>query len=387
MGSVLPTVIIVLAEVIVLLLIALGVMLYLHFHKNKRHRHEVTALMGIARHAEKTPTPQDAPHDAPAPSAHPTAPTGEADKEFADRTDQSIAEIREAITRLDTRLGQFHHEDKLHNKDLEHQIAEESSQIQVVRKELHDIALAMQELKSQHATLDQDLHNLRVEIEQHALHELPARAAAPEKNAAVKKGTYKYVTPPASSPPPHDPTLIDDFTLPDAVLEELEEVAKSEPHDTLATVDAPPATKTASSAENKSVHEPAAADAPRPAAKASPAHGGKAGGNGAASTVDEPQYAFNASEIKDMFSVPLFIPGAVNAGINVEELDFGGRTRSSRTTPRTPATSSRITMRSGYSTSPQNRAGSSPAGISPCAAAKPTAPSAAKKPARGCSTK
>ena len=52
--------------------------------------------------------------------------------------------------------------------------------------------------------------------------------------------------------------------------------------------------------------------------------GGKAGGNGAASTVDEPQYAFNASEIKDMFNVPLFIPGAANAGINVEELDFGG---------------------------------------------------------------
>jgi hypothetical protein len=132
------------------------------------------------------------------------------------------------------------------------------------------------------------------------------------------------VTPPASSPSPHDPTLIDDFTLPDAVIEELEEVAKSEPHDTLATVDAPPATKTASSAENKSAHEPAAAGAPRPTAKAAPAHGGKAGGNGAASTVNEPQYAFNASEIKDMFNVPLFIPGAVNAGINVEELDFGG---------------------------------------------------------------
>ena len=97
MGSVLPTVIIVLAEVIVILLIALGVMLYLHLRKSKRHQHEMDALMGIARHAEKTPAPQDA-HPAeptPMPTAHPDPPTGEGDTEFASRTNQSITEIRE----------------------------------------------------------------------------------------------------------------------------------------------------------------------------------------------------------------------------------------------------------------------------------------------------
>ena len=39
-------------------------------------------------------------------------------------------------------------------------------------------------------------------------------------------------------------------------------------------------------------------------------------------TVDEPQYAFDPSTIDDLFNIPLFIPGAANEGINVEELDF-----------------------------------------------------------------
>lgn len=312
MGSVLPTVIIVLAEVIVILLIALGVMLYLHLRKSKRHQHEMDALMGIARHAEQTPPPQDA-HVAepvPMPSTYPTSPAAGTDTEFASRTNQSIIEIREAIARLDAKLGQFHHEDKLHDKDLDHKIAEENTQIQVVRKELHDITTAMHELKMQHATLDQDLHNLRVEIEQHALHEVPVRAA-PAKNEAPKKETYKYVTPPAKPAPHHDPTLIDDFTLPDSVLEELEEVAKSDPSDTHAAAHAPP-------------HPPVAKPAVAVAQKS--AQDDKSEGNGSVKkgTVEEPQYAFNASEIKDMFNVPLFIPGAANAGINVEELDFEG---------------------------------------------------------------
>jgi hypothetical protein len=283
MANLLFTVTIVLAEIIVILLIALGIAVYLHFHKTQRHKTEINALMGLARHVEKLP-------------AHPAAQPIHPDTEFADRTNQRISEIRQSIAKLDARFGHFHHESQLREKNIDHKIDEEGAQLLQVRKELRDATTVLHQIKEQYAALDQDLRNLRVEIKQHDQHDMPASPAKPAHH--------------------EEAALIDDDTLPDSVLEKLEELAKSASETPLTHTH--PArraaqAKSAMPAGKKSVQ--AASMPPRREQKA-------AAGTVKKDTVEEPQYAFDPAQIEDRFSAPLFIPGAANAGINVEELNF-----------------------------------------------------------------
>jgi hypothetical protein len=297
MENALPTVVIVLAEIITILVIALGVALYLYVRKNKRHRYEINAVMDIARHAEMSPPARD--------RAVQTVPV---DAEFIARTNQSIGDIREAIARLDLRLVEIHNEDQLRNKEINHRIEEENTQFAAVREELQALTSTLHELKAQNESLEQELRNQRNMLEQHAQHEAETEAKTDMK--------------PSPRGVAH---LVDDFSLPDSVLAEMEELAKSAGAPTTAT-------SAASVTANKPELRRTTAQTQKRAQLSQTASREDAVmvKNG---TVDEPQYAFDPARIDDSFNVPYFIPGAANTGINVEELDFEDLNLESPPTP------------------------------------------------------
>ncbi|MGE0278903.1 MAG: hypothetical protein AB7R40_26210 [Nitrospiraceae bacterium] len=297
-----PILTIVLAEVSVILLAALAIGLFIHLRRTRRHRTEFKAVMDIARHVGMSPG-MDAGHspaDAPFPPV---------DEDFIERTNRSIGEIREAIARLDVKFGQFHLEDELRDQDIDHKIEEENSQILVMRKELGEVTAALHELRTHQAALNEELQSLRVEVERRAAQD--ARAGAMPAPAAAPGHLDSEVT------------LIDDFTLPDSVLDELDEVAKS--------AAAAPATRKAaprhvtgfnSAPARMKPKVPRTTAAPMQKAAAMSSHAPAAKSAAVAQAVDEPQFAFDPAKIDDLFNAPYFIPGAANAGINVEELNY-----------------------------------------------------------------
>lgn len=299
MEHALPVVVIVLAEIIAILVIALGMALFLHIHKNRRHRAELNAVMGIARHVDMSaPVPGHAPTSEPP------------DTEFIARTNQSIGDIHEAIARLDVKLGQIHRDDQLHDEGIDHRVEEENAQVLALRAEVQVLTAALHELKQQHATLVQDLHTLRVGMEHHAQHNaqtiMKGEAIAAQHGFAITGN---------------------EFSLPDSLLAELVAVEKSAAvavsaaragtvlpaaaADTASVTAQQPVTQRAAALTQKIPRRTPGATKPREATIMA-----KTG------TVDEPQYAFDPTQVDNSFNVPYFIPGAANTGINVEELDF-----------------------------------------------------------------
>lgn len=303
MGNMLSTVVIVLAEIIAILLIALGAALYLHRRQDKRHRAELQAVIGIARHVEQTAACGQA--DTSSPPAEATA-----------RIDQSIGELREAIARLDVKFSQIHLEDERHGVAIAHQVAEENTQMQTMREELDKLTLGLHELGLKHATLDQKLNILRVAIEDRA-------PPAGVKSAVKPSSSVPRRSLPTPAKQPAAPEA-DDFTLPDSVLAELEEVTKLAASPAAAPAGAAPSIRTMAPSDARKPETPRSrTSAPQAAARSTDAVAAQSAATmKKTGTVDEPQYAFDPARIEDRFTVPLFIPGAANTGINVEELDF-----------------------------------------------------------------
>ncbi len=306
-----PILTIVLAQVTMILLAALGIGAYFHLRRTRRHRNEFKAVMEIARHVGLSSPPRHT-------GEHPETDAGHmqsdslsmlVDDDFTERTNRSIGEIREAIARLDVKFGQFHLEDELRDQDIDHKIEEENSQILGMCKELGEVTAALHELRTQQAALNQELQSLRVEVERRAAHDAETGA---KPAPAVKPGHFDG-----------EVTLIDDFSLPDSVLDELEEVVK--------TAAEAPATRKAAPRYVTAVNSAPARMKPKvPRTTATPAHKAAAISMHApaaksaavAQAVDEPQFAFDPAKIDDLFNAPYFIPGAANAGINVEELNY-----------------------------------------------------------------
>lgn len=302
MKNLLPSLTVLLVGTIALLLSALGIAVYLHLRRNRLHQSDLEAVMDIARHVGQSSTARPG-H---APGILPEA----AYEEFAERTNRSIGEIREAIARLDVKLGHTRREDVMRDEALAHKIGEEDNRILALQQELRD-------LKARHTAFEQQLKQLRAGIERPARRDIPVETGS----------TAPEPPPPATVAPKPAPVAIDtaskdDFTLPDSVLNELEEVARSaarRPASPAATPRVARATGTPNpeASAYKTAAPPLHATIGRSAVAMAHAvaHEKKA-------SVEEPQFAFDPAQIDDLFNAPSFIPGAANAGINVEELEF-----------------------------------------------------------------
>ncbi|MCO6412106.1 MAG: hypothetical protein J5I92_05115 [Thiogranum sp.] len=301
MNNLQPSLIIMLAGVIALLLCALVAGACLYLRRNRIHQHELGAMIGLARHAGQSHS-----------QAAPAPPPESAYEGFVERTSRSIGDLHEAIARLDVKLGQTHHQDVLRDEELDRKIGQEDSRIVALQKALHDLG-------TRHSNLEQNLQLLRAEIERLAT----TNSSAQAKTAARRTSTSS--TAPATT---HTVNGMDkdDFTLPDSVLNELDDVMKSaaaRQPPPVPTVK-PQAARMKANVPRRISTAPKTVAAPSPVTTArSAAVLAQAVAQPEKSSVDEPQFAFDPAQIDDLFSAPSFIPGAANTGINVEELDIG----------------------------------------------------------------
>ncbi len=292
-----PSLTVMLVGVNALLLCALIATAYLHLRGNRRHQHDLKTVLGIVRHAGQTSA----------------APSETAYEEFVESTHRDIGDIRETIARLDVKLGQSQHQDVLRDEELDRRIGQEDGRILGIQKELDDF-------RARQSALEQSLQQLRAEIEQLAARDRLANSKAEPDHSEA-----------SSSPSAHaahtvDATPVDDFKLPDSVLNELEEVMHSATaHQSSPTPAARP--QAVRIKTNVPRRIPVAEQAVATPAHASAARSAVATAQAVAHkekpSVEDPQFAFDPARIDDLFNAPLFIPGAANAGINVEELEIG----------------------------------------------------------------
>lgn len=308
MNNLLPSLTVLLVGTIILLLSALGLVAGLHLRRSRLHQNDLQAVMDIARHVGQSPAAR--------PGHAPRLPPEPIHEEFVERTNRTIGEIHEAIARLDVKLGQTHREDVMRDEELDRRIGKEDHRILALQQELQD-------LRTRHTDLEQQLQQLRVGIEDRARREASAevKTAGTESPSPAETSISTTAAAPAGGT-----TSMDDFALPESVLNELKEVVQS------ATRQPRPAPAMKPQVARMPTDMPRpAASAHKTAAPPTPAHPATARSAVAVAhavahkekvSVEEPQFAFDPARIDDLFNAPSFIPGAANAGINVEELDL-----------------------------------------------------------------
>lgn len=333
----LPTLTVVLAEIIVILLIALVAALFMHLRKVRRHRAEIDALMGIveqfssngdcpapayqagaaaSRPADALSPPMTEKSDASRANGEPAAQL--IDAELADRTDRDIAAIKQALATFEAQLDQSRHEALLLGKDLYHKVEAENIQMTQVKKELREVRESIGRLSVQYQSLHKDARRLREEA--------GAFEAHGGVGAASQRGVSSTTLQSSSRAALGSRAVADDFTLPESLLGEIEDLMKnSQEESQLKQVTASaagqgnPAPGTA-----KTTKQPAAdtghswGGATHPPARAAD----ESAENTDKSAVDEPQFAFDPLRVEDKLNIPTFIPGSVDAGINVEEINY-----------------------------------------------------------------